>query len=293
MFASLKDFLTQPKSFQRLNRGEWERFRLGLKFQQVKFFCDLAKLFQSLERPELMEEPARMLITAAERQHWHLPGVEFHHLSQVMRFGRVAGIEAVRRFMDHICTPAWLTEQYEEGSSGSLAYALFGLWGYYEQPILDHFRIEALEKRLIVEMRCLSILTPEFLSPALQLLGCSALIGVCIKKAEVRWPPVSMIRNVIRLTTPESEAVKFGHIQIQLWLGLREMARLRSDRITVKADLGKQVLILWKNSAGYTNKQNLLNGWMIDWLERCAQSGWVLIPDQCRIAEAIASLHKP
>lgn len=136
-------------------------------------------------------------------------------------------------------------------------------------------------------MKYLSTLIPEYLSAAFQLLGCSALIGVCVDKTQVGWPNIGQIRETIRFTAPKGEVVTIGHIQIQFWLGLREMARLRPDRITVQAESGDQVLTLWKNSTAYTDKQNVLNVWMIDWLERCTQTRWRLIPDHTPFAETI------
>jgi hypothetical protein len=207
-----------------------------------------------------------------------------------MRLGRVAGTEAILRFLARIATPAWLEERYNEAPAYGIAASLFSLWGYYEQSILDHFRVEALKSRMIAEMRHLNTLTPEHLSAALQLLGCSALIGVYVDKTRVGWPNIGQIREAIRFTAPKSDMVTIGHIQIQFWLGLREMARMQPGRITVQAALGNQVLTLWKNSVGYTTKQNVLNVWMIDWLERCAQSGWMLIADHTPFAGAVAFL---
>jgi hypothetical protein len=202
----------------------------------------------------------------------------------------MAGTETVLRFLARIVTPAWLEGQYGKAPSYGIAAALFGLWGYYEQSILDHFRTEALKSRVTAEMRYLNTLTPENLSSVLQLLGCSALIGVCVDKTRVGWPNVSQVREAICFAAPKGEMVTIGHIQIQFWLGLREIARMQPGHITVQAELGDRVLTLWKNSTGYTTKQNVMNFWMIDWLERCAQSGWMLIPDHMPFAEAIASL---
>jgi len=262
-----------------IDRNEWDRFRLASGSEQPDYFSKLAETLRQLGRPELGEAPARALISAAEPQHWHAPGIGLNHLSNVMRLGRMAETEAVLRFLVRVATPAWLEEQYNKAPSYGIAAALFGLWGYHEGSVLDHFRVQALKKRVAAEMRYLSTLTPEYLSGAIQLLGCSALIGVCVDKTQMGWPNIDQIREVIHWTTPRNEMNTIGHIQIQLWLGLREMARLRPDRITVQAESGDHLLALWKNSTPYTDKQKLLNVWMIDWLEQCAESQWTLIPD--------------
>ena len=279
-----------PAVVSAIDGDEWDRFRLASGSEQPDYFPSLAGVFRRLGRPEMAEAPACALISVGEPQHWYVPGIGLHHLSHVMRLGRVAGSEAVLRFLARVVTPAWLEEQYDESPSYGVAAFLFSLWAYYEKSVLDYFRVEALKSRVTAEMRYLYTLTSEHLSGALQLLGCSALFGVCVDKTQIRWPNVSQVREAIRFAAPRSEMVTIGHVQIQLWLGLREMARTCSDCITVQAKSGDQALTLWKTSSGYTNKQNALNLWMIDWLERCAQSGWMLIPDHTPFSESTASL---
>ena len=270
-----------------IDRDEWDKSRSVDNSEQPSYFPALSGVLRRLGKPELAEAPARALISAAKPQHWHVSGLGLHHLSHVMRLGRMVGTETVLRFLVRIVTPAWLERQYGKAPSYGIAAALFGLWGYHEQSILDHFRIEALKSRVTAEMKSLNTLTPENLSSALQLLGCSALIRVCVDKSQVGWPNADQVREAIRFAAPRGEMVTIGHIQIQFWLGLREIARMWPGRITVQAELGNQVLTLWKNSTGYTDKQNALNVWMIDWLERCAQSGWMLIPDHTPFAGAV------
>jgi hypothetical protein len=134
-------------------------------------------------------------------------------------------------------------------------------------------------------MRILDRLTAEYLSGALELLGSCALIGVNADKADVRWPRITQVHEAMSFIPPRPGSTTIGYIQVQLWLGLREMARLRPDRVMVPATASKQILTLWKNSTGYNDKQQALNDWMIDWLERCARSNWLLVPDQTPLAQ--------
>jgi hypothetical protein len=62
--------------------------------------------------------------------------------------------------------------------------------------------------------------------------------------------------------------------------GLREMARLRSDRVSVPAEAGEGVRGLWKVSTPPTERHAAFNAWMLDWLDRCAQAEW-LTSSQC------------
>ncbi|HWR82009.1 MAG TPA: hypothetical protein VN285_01765 [Candidatus Deferrimicrobium sp.] len=264
---------------------KWVRLRLGGGSEQPSFFPDLVGVFRRLGRPELGEAPARALIIGAEQQHWHVTGIGLNHLSHIMRLGRETGTEHIRAFLTRIVTPAWLKTQYEEAPAFGIAACIFALWGYYQQSILDHFCTEALESRVNAEIQYLNTHTPERLKDALELLGCSTLIGMHKNMRQIEGPGVSQVREVIRLTAPKDELTAIGHIQIQVWLGLREMARLWPEHINVQAEIGNQVLVLWRQSTGYTNKQNVLNRWMIDWLEQCAQTQWTLIPDHTPLPE--------
>jgi hypothetical protein len=268
-----------------IDRDEWDQLRLADKSKRPHFFPSLATEFRRLGRPELAEAPARELITTAEPEHWQVPGIGLRHLSQVMRSGRTAGRENVLRFLDRIATPVWLEQQYEEASPGAIAAVLFGLWGSYDQSMLDHFQLKALFSRVAAKMKNLDGLPTEQLSAALRLLGISALIGVALDNEQVRWPEVQQVRDAISFAATPAGMTTIVPAQIQRWLGLREMARLRSDRVMIPAVAGEQTLMLWKNSTGNNDKQRMLNAWMIDWLERCARSNWVLAPDHTPLTQ--------
>ncbi len=264
-----------------IDREEWDRVRLTPESVLPDFFHSLSKELQRLGKPELAEAPARALIHSAVPQHWHTHVIMLLHLSQVLRLGQAAGTVAITQFLDRIVTPHWLEQQYTNASSGSIASTLFGIWGNCEYFVFDYFRLSSLTSRLNAEMKKLSKRAPEDISAALQLLGTSTLLGVKANNAHAKWP--EQVRDTIRFAAPRAGMLTIGYIQIQLWLGLREMARLRSDRVVVPAKAGEQILTLWKNSKGYNDKQQRLNIWMIDWLERCKKSDWVLVPDNSQL----------
>jgi len=258
-----------------IDREKWERYRFAYRPEQPTFFPNFANQLRRLGRPELAETPARVLINAAEPAHWHVHTIGLYHLSQVVHSGYAAGTESILRFLDRIATPAWLERQYEDARTGVIASSLFSLWERCEQAVLDRFCAKALFSRLASELKELDRLPPDDLSATLSLLGTSALIGVHADEAQVSWPQVQQVAEAIRVTTPSAEATTIGYIQIQFWLGLREMARLRPDHVIVPRVAGEQILLLWKNSNGY-DKQQTLNAWMIEWLEQSARSNWML-----------------
>jgi hypothetical protein len=263
-----------------IDKDKWDKCRLEDVPAQLESFPAAAKMFQSLGRPELGEAPAIALIRVAEPRQWDSHTVGLHHLSHVMRLGRAAGEEVIQNFMTSIVTPSWLRNQYENAPTYGIASSLFSLWGYYEDAVLSRFNIGALQSRVRYELNYLSRMIPEDLLMALQLLGVSALIGTRVGKINITWPDADRVNNAIRLATPPGEATMISHVIIELWLGLRVMAGLRAEQIYIQPELGDPVLAIWKSSTGNTNKQNALNKSMIDWMERCAKSGWLLIADR-------------
>ena len=86
-------------------------------------------------------------------------------------------------------------------------------------------------------------------------------------------------------TSPDPEATAIGHLQVQFWLGLREMCRLRIDGVFVAAKHGNAILALWRATHESMRDQPVpahvreLNAGMIAWLERCRRADWRLIKD--------------
>ena len=265
-----------------IDQGRWDESRLGMGSEQPSFFPDLCAELRRLGRPELGQAPARALIRAAEADHWHTPVIGLHHLSHALREGRGAGEALVDRFLDRVVTEPWLVEQYGSASAGTIAATLFTLWGYCEESVWKRFRTNALRGRVVGEIRCLGYALPEDISGVLQLLGCSALVGVETRGTHVSWPDESQLANILESNPPSSDLESITQIQAQLWLGLREMARLRSDSVRAPAEKGKQILELWRRAEPLTERLGRLNAWMIEWLERCREGGWILLRDNSR-----------
>jgi hypothetical protein len=270
-----------------IDRDTWDKARLAMRSEQPSFLPELSKHLNRFERPELAEAPARALVCGAQIQHWHMRAIGFPHLSHTLRLGRAAGQEAITRFLDSIATEAWLSQQYADASCGAIAGGLYGLWGCFDEPVLRRFRTKALEQRVIIEIKILHALDVPDLSAALQLLGSSALLGVNAGAIRVTWPCEKRIDEVLRFSAARPDLAAIGYIQMQLWIGLREMARLRVDTMRVPKATGNQALALWKKAEPFTERLRTLNTWMINWLEQCKQNRWVLVRDNAPPAKAI------
>lgn len=173
-------------------------------------------------------------------------------------------------------------------SPGALAAALLGLWGYQERQMFERFKTSGLRSRLVSELGRLTR-SPEETSATLQLLGCCALIGLNMEAGSVQWPIEEQIQKVLECEIPLDDSEAIGHVSIQIWIGLREMASLRRDTVKLPRKVGERTLRLWRNSEGVTDRHNALNASMIESLEQCAQNGWVLIAGGTSLAVITAS----
>jgi hypothetical protein len=140
---------------------------------------------------------------------------------------------------------------------------------------------------MVGQLKLLNSLGPADLSATLQLLGSCALIGVGVSAISAMWPGRDQIGALLDYAAPPSDSVTIGHIQIQLWVGLREMARLCQDAVQVRPSSGEEILTLWSNSKGVTDRHNSLNASMIEWSEQCRQNSWVLIHDYTSLASSL------
>ena len=112
---------------------------------------------------------------------------------------------------------------------------------------------------------------------ALQLWGTSSLLNMVVEVETVQWPHTRRCREFLEFARPEQESIDIR--SIQLWLGLRRMALHRSDMVIVTGQTGNQILGLWRDTTSSSERQESLNRWMIDWLERCAAADWQILPD--------------
>jgi hypothetical protein len=122
---------------------------------------------------------------------------------------------------------------------------------------------------------------PELQAQALALLGVARTIGI-----EIDRPPVlrTGLSNLLEIRQSAEGRTSIGPVQIQFWLGLRELARLRRDAPSVPARLAQPILDLWISTHEVDLGQTLppharaLNAEMIAWLKQCRAAGWRLVP---------------
>jgi hypothetical protein len=266
-----------PAVVEAIDLPDWELAWLQRQPGQPNFIGTIDRELRRLGRPELVIAPAQALIRAAEPSDWHSSVIGIVHLSHTLRLGRAVGEQEVHRFLDRVIDDAWLDQQYRDAIPGAIGAALLSIWAYHEQTVVSRFCRPTLASRIAELIKRLPTTTVEDTCHVLQLWGTSGVIGLDVAVNAVQWPTEARIGELIEFARPEDERLDYR--SIQLWLGLRRMARFRSAPVAVPGTSGHQILALWKCATAETERQRRLNQWMIDWLERCAAADWHLLPD--------------
>jgi hypothetical protein len=113
--------------------------------------------------------------------------------------------------------------------------------------------------------------------------GAAAAFGLRLDGVAAHWPDRSDIPGIVELRSPTPEVSALHPLQMQLWLGLREMARMRGEIVHVPAELGEPILEAWR--AAHRDGTSRLaqshlaatSASMVGWLEHCMANGWRLM----------------
>lgn len=270
--------------FAGIDAGDWDEARRAEEQPKLDAFVTFQRIAYERGRPGLSEAPALCIIRGSTREGWHQPGIGLHHLSHVLRLGRRASPEDKACFLDRVATPDWLDASFESVQTGPLAGNLFGLATALEPNLRKPFQRAALEKRVERELSWMH--DAESRASALALLGAASAIGVTSAIKDVDWPSPKELAEVLESRAPIPDRTTIGPLQVQLWLGLREMASMRADPVSVPPHLANRILDLWEATQEGETGDVLSphvrdsNAAMTAWLRQCKAVKWRLVPPQ-------------
>jgi hypothetical protein len=237
---------------------------------------------------DLVEEVARMLIHEADPAKWTVKGIGLAAVSTVLRLGRGADDSKVQRFLETIVTPKWLETNYSKLPPGKIAIALHALWAWTPDFVRKHFHSEALIHRargLVYNLFRSG--SPDRASEPIKLLGACRHFGLDVAHTTRRWPPQAQLTEILRFFESGLGQQHLSSHQILFLIGLREMARHCADSVAAPGDIGERVLALWRATVSPNPNHQMLNAWMIEWLERCAKANWRLLRDNTPVPEPV------
>jgi len=272
-------------AFAIVDSVRWGDARRKEALPKIDPFVAFQRIAAKLGRPELCEIPALRLAVESSPEEWHRPGIGLHHFSHVLRLARGASPAELDRFLDRVATPDWLDGQMEYATAGGLAGSLLSLVTNLQPAQLTRFHRVALVRRVVHELSWQESPKAESLVAALSLLGALRAIGLTSPAWEARWAGAGELAKALNQRAPDPDRTTIGPLQIQLWLGLREMAQWRDDVVAVPPNLADRILELWQATERYEAgvlppPVRALNAGMIAWLKRCRAAGWRLVPPE-------------
>lgn len=255
----------------------WNLSRQNDKPQQPDFIIRLDKTLVELGHPELSGAPAKTLIKNINVDHWNSPGIGIHHFSHTIRLVDGVTPEQTNEFIEKVATQDWLARQYDIATTGGLAGALFAIFSYLDTEHHSKFCTEKLHERVKKEMRTFDSQAPEKQAQRLSLLGVAALLGMNTAGIIPNYIKENSINRIIAKRKSHSQDTSLQHLQAQLWIGLREMARLFPESMQIENCVGDDILSRWKVAETKTSHMAKLNQSMVTWLQSCATNNWKLI----------------
>ena len=268
-----------------VDAAEWRQDRLLEVAPKVEPFISFQKYAVAFGKSELAAAPALNMVRRPSRQVWHTSGIGLHHLSHVLRCADEVSPEETARFLDSIATADWLDEQIGYGANaGVLAGALLSLATLLPVQQRRYFLRPSLEQRVRRELAACRPGDYLAWACAISLLGAAALLGLRIETIQLPRLETMDLSAIVELRKPQPERSGIGPFQVQLWMGLRELARLYNGLDAISATEAEPILERWREADTSETGQTLPpfirqnNVVMIAWLERCQAEGWRLLP---------------
>ena len=267
-------------AFELIDLQRWNQTRLRELRPNIDAFARFQNIAYKLQRIELAKAPALRLLSDSDPKSWHRPGVHLGQLSHVIRLAKEAADDDIEKFLSQIVKPEWLDALFNSEQTGGLAGSLQSLADNLQPKYWELFDRDSLKQRIIRELnnKCGS----HSLATAFSLLGAAAAMNISAELKLVHWPSEQYLAELVEIRAPNPNRANIGPLQIQFWMGLREMARVRTDKICLPAEQAAHILALWRANRDdqkdfvLAHHAQDLNTNVISWLERCQAKDWRL-----------------
>jgi hypothetical protein len=230
--------------------------------------------FESEERPDLARPPALAQVRAADISLWR--NADITHLSHILRVAS-ANEQEVERLLVSLNSIGWVALSCTAVSTGALSGALMSLVNHLPEATLPLLPMDALERRVVAELRSFATVGGEPGIRAICLLGTASELNPTLAvPTDVNWPSADVISKMISLRVRKDSRQVVGTHEIQLWLGLLKMGGLRLDSVQLPDQEGKRFLRLLKLTPAPSARSEPVRSRLITSLEHLDRAGWVL-----------------
>ena len=268
----------------RISIERWTETRLAEANAKPNAFRAFRAAAATIDRPELVEPPARRLVKGSTGAEWLQPVVRLGHLAEVIECATGAAVADIEDFLQRILTQEVLRNLVGMKSALDFADALFGLAANLSPEHLPRFRCDPLQHRLAAEwLHAASPILAEQ-RVALALGGAAAAAEISI---ESRVSGRIASNAIFEFLDPESgfedREPQFRRLGA-LCLGLREAVRSGMACDPLSPRVGEALLNYWRAACqwrapriGRASVYQRHRG-VIDWLKLCQLAGWRLVP---------------
>ncbi|NQT16144.1 MAG: hypothetical protein HQ582_25530 [Planctomycetes bacterium] len=220
--------------------------------------------------PDIGQTLARNVIRGSVVS-WQWLGIV--HLSHTLRLGSTGDVGETREFLDRAISDQWLRKQSQQCPTGPLAAALFAIWCYQPEEVVDIFRLPTMGERLQQELNRFVVATDDDVFQTVQLLGVLSLVNIKPNQLDAG---LLAPRQAAILQVCESFDESKSHIHVQFSLGLREFARVSQAPIMITRNEGDRIRAIVSQWQTENTRQKELSEALDRWLEESASANWVL-----------------
>jgi len=270
-----------PAALRLITEANWDEHIVSRTAPGLHAVSRVIERLMAFERPDLARSCSRAALMATAAADWNRRDVSLSALSQVLRVAVDFEAEAVDQFLDLVATPLWLQERYRTGGVGGLASAIFSLWASLDKTSLLRFATLDLQRELRARLAGVLPNEPADIADQVRLIGSGSLLGLRLAVGPLAMSLFDsrQIERAVAALAPRLRANRLGLNQVQLWLGLREIARTRQVSYRLPAKAGRTALALLRRNSPEHTKVSQLFGIITTWLQRCEAEGWRLVRD--------------
>jgi hypothetical protein len=234
------------------------------------------RLLELYGRREEAVKFANLIVRRAALAPWAGAGFHLVALSHVVRLAEGVAPDELLTFLDVALAAPRGPAQLQMAETGPLVGFVFSLWG---NPALPSERMQMADIGSELSSRLSHRMTPESVGDAARIAGACDVFDIQLPFYPVDSVNDSLLDSVIRTSgLPEKNFVSGA--ELQLWVGIRALAKRRSTPWRIAPDVGAIVWGMWRATSRDNEKMAALHASMCSWLESCAAASWALIAEE-------------
>jgi hypothetical protein len=258
-----------------VSQSRWQRYWRRQPAEAPNWLATLGRALFRHDRIDLQAAPAESVVLNSGPEHWNSPAISLGQLGSVLHHGRELGEDTILSFLWRIDVQSFLAENFLGRASGwSIARLLVTASSDYKNPVRDLIRDDSLTERVRRDAR----IEWRYRDPR-ENGGVLALNGGLLWAGSPGF--VALPRESLVLAALESSSgVRLNLSHVVVWVGLRRAVSEGNRKLRLPdGDVPSRHLALFRDAAGSDPKTQVVNRWMVEWLERAQRDNWTLAPD--------------